>query len=1050
MGGIVVAIKVFAATIVKKGILTALFATAVGKTILFVAGLALSLALRPRIDLSEQDTPGQELKVRFQTDHPITVLVGQTATAGHVVWANTRGADNRYLERIFVLSDYACDGFVKLYGDGEELTLSGDPTISWVTCTNKYQDKDNNDMLSVRLYLGSEDQTADSQLIAAYGDLDSNFRLRGKTYAIVRCDYDPEYAFSGGEPQLLWELRGAPVFDPREASHDAADPSTWAWSDNPALIAAQYYQGWTRAGKTILGAGWDRSRIPEADLIAAANECDEEVSLKAGGTEKRYRAGGPLYSSRSHRGNIEKLLLAMDGEVDDTAGEVRILPGVERATVKEIKWDDILSASTLELDPELDPAEGINKVLSRHPDPANQYQVVELPERTSATYVTEDGGAELTLDTAFDLVNSSTQGQRLGKRLLERARAQRRLSLTVRLKYIVLEKGDRVTLDATLRERLRLPETQWRVEQRPAVSLQRDEQGLQVNLVLREHPDAIGDWTPASDELDIGGAAATTRPGAPTLTLSGFAVAGFEAGSGSAVYPSGRATWTTPVNPAIRTVTVEIREDGDNTTLQSLPTVRPSEGVITFGRLAPDTTYQARYILGAPDRTNNPSAWVSFTTTANDSSTAVPWPGVFGTGRPEDNATLGADWAINLASRPGELVDGRVAIGLNASGELVSIIPLTTRTSSDILSRSGGGTFTGDLSATYGARAGVDLRDSVGNTLGDSDVRNNAISIAADGTLSGAGGGQVTIGGLGFTGDLNATYGADWSGTVTNRPTELTDGRIATALDASGILQTSIPSASQIPSLPASQLGSGTLADARVAQSNVTQHGSAMTAGAIVGQGALATKSTVDDPDVAAGKSLVASASGAPTPSAARLYIDTGQSPSVGWLDDGVNVIRISSEAQSDALDANRSYNSTTREVVCRVKFESANRANRVSVAAIASAFWSDGTGQVDDANFEGEWSIYLSDTEVAEGAALAGTLTLLWSSAAGSFTADGSKTVIDDLEAALATRDGGVDLAPIPDTLEGDVWVYLAVRRIGGTGAVRISTGTSMTIILN
>lgn len=40
------------------------------------------------------------------------------------------------------------------------------------------------------------------------------------------------------------------------------------------------------------------------------------------------------------------------------------------------------------------------------------------------------------------------------------------------------------------------------------------------------------------------------------------------------------------------------------------------------------------------------------------------------------------------------------------------------------------------------------------------DLRNNAITISLDGILNGAGGGQVTIGGLGFTGDLNATHGA--------------------------------------------------------------------------------------------------------------------------------------------------------------------------------------------------------------------------------------------------------------------------------------------------
>ena len=39
-------------------------------------------------------------------------------------------------------------------------------------------------------------------------------------------------------------------------------------------------------------------------------------------------------------------------------------------------------------------------------------------------------------------------------------------------------------------------------------------------------------------------------------------------------------------------------------------------------------------------------------------------------------------------------------------------------------------------------------------------VANGAITIGSDGAISGAGGGQVTIGGLGYTGDLNATNGA--------------------------------------------------------------------------------------------------------------------------------------------------------------------------------------------------------------------------------------------------------------------------------------------------
>ena len=50
------------------------------------------------------------------------------------------------------------------------------------------------------------------------------------------------------------------------------------------------------------------------------------------------------------------------------------------------------------------------------------------------------------------------------------------------------------------------------------------------------------------------------------------------------------------------------------------------------------------------------------------------------------------------------------------------------------------------------------LLNSGGTGLSDPQILNSAISINPNGTLSGAGGGSVSIGGLGYSGDLNATY----------------------------------------------------------------------------------------------------------------------------------------------------------------------------------------------------------------------------------------------------------------------------------------------------
>src|ERR1043166_4977171 len=81
-----------------------------------------------------------------------------------------------------------------------------------------------------------------------------------------------------------------------------------------------------------------------------------------------------------------------------------------------------------------------------------------------------------------------------------------------------------------------------------------------------------------------------------------------------------------------------------------------------------------------------------------------------------------------------------------------------------------------DFSGYNLPKLGGDLLDASGNVLttsGTYGVVNGAVTIGANGALSGAGGGQVTIGGLGYTGDLNATLGGVWSVNITGRPSNL-------------------------------------------------------------------------------------------------------------------------------------------------------------------------------------------------------------------------------------------------------------------------------------
>lgn len=85
--------------------------------------------------------------------------------------------------------------------------------------------------------------------------------------------------------------------------------------------------------------------------------------------------------------------------------------------------------------------------------------------------------------------------------------------------------------------------------------------------------------------------------------------------------------------------------------------------------------------------------------------------------KPQDYATLGADWTANLTGRPTELTDGRVSAGLTATGDLNRNITSTRANSSNILRRTSGGLYTGDLTATYGADLGSNVTNVIPTNL---------------------------------------------------------------------------------------------------------------------------------------------------------------------------------------------------------------------------------------------------------------------------------------------------------------------------------------------
>jgi hypothetical protein len=177
----------------------------------------------------------------------------------------------------------------------------------------------------------------------------------------------------------------------------------------------------------------------------------------------------------------------------------------------------------------------------------------------------------------------------------------------------------------------------------------------------------------------------------------------------------------------------------------------------------------------------------------------------------DDGATVGATWGTNVGSRPTELTDGRISTALTASGILDTTVPqakggtgLTSNATllNSAISIGANGALSGAGGGTVTASGISAVQTSLGNA--PAAIKNDNISIAASGTAglltltkySGATD-TTTISKtqLGLDYADGATVGATWGTNVGSRPTELTDGRVSTALTASGILDTTVPEA---------------------------------------------------------------------------------------------------------------------------------------------------------------------------------------------------------------------------------------------------------------
>lgn len=550
-------------------------------------------------------TRGSQLNLQVTTNADRQVIFGEAATAGSLVYWQLSGTNNDLLQMVIALADHECTSLTGLWIDGKQATINGDTTVAGY-----------NGNLKVRFYAGTASQTADSSLVANSGGRWTSSEVgKNVCYAVVDLTYS-EKDFPSGIPSFVFVVRGAKLYDPRldttaggSGSQRFDTPTTWAYSDNPAVVLYNVVRGFKAGGVPLLGLNAPAASIVYADHAAAANACDEQVVKKPSGTENRYRCGAVFSTSQTNRDVVETILATMGGELVESGGLYRPIAGVARTAVASLTDDDLIVTEPLTSDPRRPRSDLTNAVLASFSDPTRSYKPVPLPNRTSSADETADGGIRLAQTIDLSAVTSRSQAQRIMELLRRKARRQLVVTGTLRARWFVLEPGDWITLSSARRGYSNL------VMVVEGVVLNRN---MTLSVTLREIDAAIDDWTLA-DEIDDNQVVDLASAGPPLSVVAGLGLAPTSVTAGASQRPGLIATWTPITDQTVTEVLIEYRRQGDATALERR-VFSPAAGSYTWlDGVQSGVIYEARALpVTMPQRATTWSAWV-----ASGTSTAV-------------------------------------------------------------------------------------------------------------------------------------------------------------------------------------------------------------------------------------------------------------------------------------------------------------------------------------------------------------------------------------------------------------------------------------------
>lgn len=591
---------------------------ALGQAILGAAlSFGSSLLQRALAKKQTQQVPGIQGQIQVGGDNPMSFIVGTYATAGQLEYVNTGGASgktpNAYLTQVITLSDLPVTTILNtLWVSGEKCTISdildsGGRGYQ----VDEYRVGGNNHLFVIK-HDGTQ-TTADPFLISQYGGdtqrpWTSDMIGRGLTYAIVTAQVNRE--LFTGPPQCRFEVQGIKLYDPRmdstvggSGTQRRADPSTWEFSDNPAVVIYNILIGIYYGTQWIYGLqNLPMTRLPLSNWFAAMNECDRIV-----GGVKQFRCGAEIRADDQPIDVINELLKSCNGRMAEIGGIYKIRVGAPTLPVYAFTDETISVTDARSFEPFPGLENTHNGVQYSYPEPEAAWEMKDAPVRLRSDLEAQDDGRRLIAEVDFNYVPFPIQAQVLAKALIETNRKFRKHKATLPPEAYDLEPLDVISWTSA---------SEGYSAKLFDIESMDDLENVNQAVAIREVDPSDYDWNPSTDPLPSSvGFLGPIRP-APQPIVDWFAEPeAVPDNNGNFRRPGIRLSWD-PDQEDVIGVEFEVRLATSLVTIYQGRSDQFATGSILISQgLLPNTLYgvRGRYIPGTP-RTTLWSGWLPVTT----------------------------------------------------------------------------------------------------------------------------------------------------------------------------------------------------------------------------------------------------------------------------------------------------------------------------------------------------------------------------------------------------------------------------------------------------